>query len=1186
MGTMFRRWTRRLLLPLAVHLFGGVAAAQTSLRGMLDAPLLFVKQHAYMAAHIYDDYYTWRPGGGIYVCENPWDTPDKHRIRAVIDPTTPETLGDGVYRDPELWWDGTRIVFAFKGEQQGGTSIYEIGIDGKGLRRLTKPEDACPLTQCRFVRNFPGHHDITPCYLPDGRVVFTSTRARARVPCFNSGVDVLHVMDADGGNIRCLSVNNVNEFDPSVLPDGRILFGRWEYVDKTALYMQSLWTVFPDGTNETALFANNLAKPTALLDARPVPGTNLVVAALTPHNGQAVGAIAMIDTRLGKNNLAAITNFTPEFRTEMDQGLKRGCSDPWPLSADAVLMANNTKEPGVIQIVTRDGRRETVLSDPGISCYSPMLVKSRARPPVVADPATVESGRFFVQDVYRGLPGVARGEVKRLRVIEETARVSELPPGGRWWNQAFLVSWQGAYTVKNILGTVPVREDGSAFFEAPQGKALYFQALDASGRSVQSMRTFIQARPGVTRSCIGCHEPRDTAPAHTGIAVSARGEPDVPETESWGSGYLDYASTVQPVLDRRCVSCHGGEKGIAAGIDLSGGWTWAFNISYETLIKNTLTGFLNCNNGSVHTAEILPPRAHGSGAAPLGNLLVEGHKNRLAEMTQAERDLLMAWMDTNCNYYGTWDWTPTPTCKAVIEAGAELAGLMQGANCTKCHVPQVGNDWINLRDPRMSRILRAPLAKTADGLGLAWCRDRKARAPYPLVTQRQQPPDVRRPARTPPPDLSGDPVVSFASSGDASYEAMLRAIRKARTVALATPRVDMPGAVKEPGQCRQLVTVPLPSCMPSVQAEIEPDGAVRLRWQGMSELIGLEFSVYRLTGADDRPGEENRVATTTLCEAVDGAPPPGRARYLVIPSNGEETGAPAEVAVEVPLSPPVPAPAGLHAVGVQDAVELVWEPVPWRGVRYHVERVEGGKSRRLTEGPIAGIAYVDVDVEPGKAVSYIVRAVSRQGRVGEPSTTASAAALPVPVDPVLQFPVEGKLQARLLDGSVLAAKAQGKARVEASILDLGAGGNVVLPYHDHMSVKRRFTVEVGVHIEELAKMPVILACGNYGSNGWFLQAFGGRWRWHLAGTSCDGGKVEVGKWTHIVATYDKERARLYQDGKLVADVPCPARLAEYRGPLIIGQYTRQESSYQVLGKIRDLRVYHRVLDAEDVAGGR
>lgn len=793
----------------------------------LDAPLLFVRRHAYFAQHIYDDYIEWHPGGGIYVIENPAAPIEQQVVRPVIDPRTKATLGEGVYRDPELSFDARRLLFAFKGEKDGDTSIHEIGLDGSGLRRLTQPSRDCPCPEPPAGLIGKGHHDIAPSYLPDGRIVFLSTRTAGLVMCFNNFIATLHTMNADGSDLKCISVNNVSEFDPTVLPDGRILYGRWEYVDKTALYMQSLWTINPDGTQETALYKNNLAKPTAVLDARPVPGSPLIVASLTPHNGQAVGAIAMIDPRAGKNTLAAITNFTPEYPTEMDQGLRRGPSDPWPLDEDTVLIANNAESHGphgVIELLDRFGFRFVIRREKDIACFSPMLIKPQPLP--AARPALVKSGepaKFLLHDVYQGLAGVKRGEVKRLRVLETTTRISGVPPGGRWWNQAFLVSWQGSYDVKNILGVVPVEEDGSAYFEAPPGKALYFQALDGDGRLVQSMRTFVQAAPGVTRSCQGCHvADDDAAPVHReNLPLALQKPASKIAAESWGQGFIDFPTMVQPVLDRNCVRCHGGEEGIASGYDYSGGWTWAFSIAYETMLKNTLTGFLNCNNASVKTAEILPPRTHGSGASPLAEELVNGHHGRLREMPSAERDLLLAWMDANCNYHGTWDYTTNATCESIVPLRDKLIAEMDKAGCLRCHQKEIGNDWVNLTSPEYSRILRAPLGKTADGLGLSWCRERKARqVRVPLVTQKIQPPDVFKPAQDEERDPDGEIFTPFADARAAGYRAMLAIIQSGREEALKKPRVDMPGAVVVGGKCRELppLTPPQPPQLSRVPA--------------------------------------------------------------------------------------------------------------------------------------------------------------------------------------------------------------------------------------------------------------------------------------------------------------------------------------------------------------------------------
>ncbi|HSH15886.1 MAG TPA: hypothetical protein VLD18_07630, partial [Verrucomicrobiae bacterium] len=345
---------------------------------LLDAPLLFVRRHSYTNMHIYDTYYKWPPGGGgIYILENPAAPRNEWRIRPVIDPETPETRGFGVYSHPELSWDAKRLLFCFKNQPQGNTSIFEIGIDGRNLRRVTDPGPTC----ADYKGNHSGQHDLAPAYLPDGRVVFLSTRSSGLVPCNNTGVAVLHVMNADGTDIHPISVNYVNEFDPAVLPDGRILYGRWEYVDKNALTIQSLWTCNPDGTQETALYANNMVFPEAILDARPVPDSPLLVGTLAKHNGPPRGAIAFLDPRVGKNDPQALANL--EHPEEPTRDVGDSC-EPWPLNEDVVLFSG--RPPGAkrnaIRLMDRAGHRFTLLQDPDICLHSPMLVKPRAVPPV------------------------------------------------------------------------------------------------------------------------------------------------------------------------------------------------------------------------------------------------------------------------------------------------------------------------------------------------------------------------------------------------------------------------------------------------------------------------------------------------------------------------------------------------------------------------------------------------------------------------------------------------------------------------------------------------------------------------------------------------------------------------------------------------------------------------------------
>ncbi|HJP02352.1 MAG TPA: LamG-like jellyroll fold domain-containing protein [Planctomycetota bacterium] len=1201
-------WLAPLALALAGVLLPASVAAQSADESAeqvrLDAPLLFVKRHNYLGIHIYDTYYKWRPGGGLYVLENPAAPPAEQRVRALIDPTTAETLGEGVYSDPDLSWDAERVLFCHKAAAGGSTSIYEIGIDGTGLRRVTDPSPACE----SYEGVHAGQHDVTPAYLPDGRILFTSTRPSGLVPCANEGVAILHVMQADGSDVHSISVNNVNEFDPCVLPDGRILFGRWEYVDKTALTQQSLWTIHPDGSNETALFANNLVRPEALLDARPVPGSgHAIVASFTRHNGPPRGSIALLDPRHGKNSLAAIENLEHPDEPTFDLG--ESC-DPWPLSGDAVLFSGRPagSERNALLLRERSDAPGLVYADSEIDCHSPIPVRPRAVPPVLPSEVRPEErvGRFVVQDIYQGLTGVERGEVRRLRVIEETSRVSPSPGGA--YNQTFLVSAALAFSVKNFLGTVPVEADGSAYFEAPAGRALYLQALDEEGRLVQSMRTFAQAAPGVTRSCIGCHEHKSSAPAPGGRSRAQAGEPRVLEPESWGSGYVDYPSMVQPILDRHCLSCHGGEQGFAGGLDLSGGWTEHFSNSYENLVSRRdtqlvahLIAGIDCMNGTANwSARIFPPRSHGSGAAPLAQVLTSGHDGAIPALSRSERDLLLAWIDTNGLYHGTWDYTENGfSIGAWGDVRTTLTEQMRGAGCLECHgdgerPTYFDGDWFNLQSPELSRILRAPLARGDDGFGLALCRERVLGPSDQRVhlmrtggyVHHVLPLEDFAPEPAPPAVSDGPARVSFASTEDARYQAMLDTIREGRRRALAAPRVDMPGARVQPGECRQLVPLPLPRPSPSLEARADDEGVVQLAWERSARTIGLRAEVYRGQRADFEPSAASWIASTTSQRLADREAPPGTWHYALVLCSGEERGQPIRANLHVPPPRPPASPPGLTATSVPGAVQLRWEDCGLPGARYVVLRSpqHSDAFEPLTSEPTAALDYRDASVRAGVPHVYQVRAVSRRGVEGAAAPPVIAAALAAPREPVFRVDFTGGLDAAPHGGGAAAGRAHAGARTAEDGLDLRQGGHVTFAHRAEFDLDHSLTVTCRVRLDERTEMPVVVSCGQWNEAGWFLQLLGSTWRWHAGGIDCDGGAIELGRWTHLAASFDGETARLFVDGRPVAEREGGAVGAPWSGPLHVGQYGAQLAErYQVRGQIRDLALYQRALSPEEIA---
>lgn len=1167
---------RLFLLFTAVSLTS--SAAREDLLGLLDAPVLFTKQHSYTGIHIYDTFYKWPPGGGgIYVLENPAAPREQWKIRPIIDPSTPGTLGLGVYSYPELSWDAQKLLFCFKGQPEGNTSVYEIRVDGTGLRPVTDPGASCE----DYHGGHKGQHDIAPAYLPDGRIVCLSTRPSGLVPCANSGVAILHVMNADGSDMHPISVNHVNEFDPHVLPDGRILFGRWEYVDKNALTIQSLWTIHPDGTQETALFANNMTFPEAVLDARPVPGTALFAATLAKHNASPYGSIALIDPSLGKNNPAAITNLEHPEDPTCDRG--HSC-EPWPLSPSVLLFSGRSpgQQRNAIELMNTRGERVTLLSDPSICLHSPMLVKPRPVPPVIRSVASSgeRTGRFFLQDVYAGLDGVQRGEVKWLRIVEETSRVSATGMGGSPYNQVFLVSAALAFSTKIYHGIVPVAEDGSAYFEAPSGRALFFQALDADHRLVRSMRTFVQAAPGTTRSCIGCHEEKSrTAPNPSRPPHALSREPLPIQPESWGGGYLDYPSMVQPVLDRHCVECHGGQQDIAAGLDLSGGWTQHFNISYENLAnraQNQLTahwiGGIDCMNGTaLWSSRIFPPRSHGSGSAPLARLLVEGHGGRIPRLTRPERDLLLAWMDSNGLYHGTWDYTEAGCAIRDWDGAiASITSAMDQAGCLRCHghgkkLTYFENDWINLRDPALSRLLRAPLpAGTKEGHGLGFCRERQVTPDRRRIhllwkgyAHAVQPPEWFETRPLVRPDRSGAAVVSFANTSDPHYRRMLSIILQAREKALLNPRVDMPGAEVIPGASRMFSPPALPQPVPALQAAIQTDGTVELRWERSARTIGLEAELHR--------GDE-LLTRTTLSRFLDVTAPTGShtytLRFVATPGGPGEA---SSTRVDVPPAPRPERPENLTVLTSSGTVRLQWEAGSFA---YHVYR----DGNRLTTAPLRTASFDDFDVLPSVRYSYAVTALNRRGGESEPSPALTASAT--------------FTQAPVLDLATCGGEAilSGKAHCQDGILHCPPSGHARFSHREAFDLRQPLSVSLWVRLDHPGEMPVLVSCGIWRQAGWFLQKIGQRWRWHAGGVDCDGGRPPLHEWVHLAATYDGGTLRLFQDGQMVAQASGSINRASWSGPLLLGQYgPANQSPYQFAGDIAGLRIFHRALGEAEAA---
>lgn len=661
---------------------------------------------------------TYAKGGGLYVCRVSDDS-----VRPLVE--DPE----GTVRDPAVHYDGRTILFSYR---PGGTETFHL---------YTVDKDGGPLTQLTHGE----YDDIEPAWLPDGGIVFVSSRCRRWVNCWLTQVAIAHRCDADGRNIVPLSANLEQDNTPWPMPDGRILYTRWEYVDRSQVDYHHLWTMNPDGTAQAVHFGN--MHPGGLfIDAKPVPGTDEVVFINSPGHGarEHAGFVALVDVKRGPDHLPAIRDIT-----------NNGYRDPYPVTSDTFLAAQGRN----LMLVGRDGaiaRIYAVRSANGLELHEPRPLVARSREPVLPPRVNYakETGRLILSDIHTGrnMADVARGEITELLVIES------LPKPINYTGGMDPLTYGGSFTLERVLGTIPVEADGSAYAELPANRAIFFVALDAERRSVKRMQTFLSVMPGETTSCVGCHEQRTTSglnrPLPRLTALSREPSaiapiPGIPEV-------FDFPRDIQPVLDRHCLPCHdytpheGAAHGPrAGGVILSGDHGPMFSHSYAAL-----TVFRQVADGRDLPVSNLPPRAIGTSASPLMQKIAGGHHG--VEMTAQEMDFVRYWIETGATYPGTYaalgngsiggyyantlvendaEWPVSQAaaeafarrCASCHEGERSVARMLSDENGLSFWRPDNWNDprlkrarhlVFNLTRPPLSMALLAPLAKEAGGYGL------------------------------------------------------------------------------------------------------------------------------------------------------------------------------------------------------------------------------------------------------------------------------------------------------------------------------------------------------------------------------------------------------------------------------------------------------------------------------------
>lgn len=601
----------------------------------------------------------------------------------------------GVIRDVDVDYSAKNILFAHKkSDRNDDYHLYQMELSSG---------DVTQLTQGLGIADYEG------CYLPDGSIIFNSTRCMQIVDCWLTEVSNLYRCDNDGSNILRLTFDQVHDNFPTVTWDGRILYTRWEYNDRSQMYPQPLFQMLPDGTAQSAVYGENSWFPTTIIHARAIPGGSKIMAIATGHHSRQTGKLILINPALGRQEAEGVTLVAPKRETKSVIIDAYGQDDelfiyPYPIDEESLIVTfkpegwhhadgkrheNRTTGFGIYWM-DLDGNRELLVSRHGMACGRALPLAERPRPPMRPSllDYTSKTGTFYIQDIYIGDPmeGVKRGTVKTLRVAAIDYRVAGIGdngnhgPGGGALVSTPPAIGNGSWDPKIVLGETPVYEDGSAFFTVEARTPLYFMLLDEKGRMVQTMRSWTMVQPGENASCVGCHESKNSVPIATARPTQAMTQGPRPLDPALGPRRgFSFLKEIQPVLDKHCITCHDGSK--AELPDLTSRrvtdprakrhWTASYIALTHAKPDDKPDGkkpasrwrgnpdhkLLNwVSAASVPT--LLPPYSAGSNKSELFSKMLD--KNHCETISKQEIDLLALWVDLGVPFCGDYteaaDW--------------------------------------------------------------------------------------------------------------------------------------------------------------------------------------------------------------------------------------------------------------------------------------------------------------------------------------------------------------------------------------------------------------------------------------------------------------------------------------------------------------------------------------------------
>lgn len=646
----------------------------------------------------------------------------------------------GAFNSADVSFDGKMIAFSWverpKGDRNTGNStfwkdttsfhLFTMNVDGSDLKQISDGA-------------FDDYH---PCFTPAGRIVFISNRNGGYARCNGEAgaqpCGLMETIKPDGSDRYQISFHETSELHPSVDNTGNLTYTRWDYVDRDWSIAHHLWHCGIDGTDPRSYHGNyplphstltgsswldgRKQRPWAEFFCRAIPGTtSKYLGVAGRHHKVPGGPLIIINTAIEDDNkMSQVTMVTPsclpnehcinEFKGyDNALGGSYDCSVPnnlsftsvWPLSENFYIVSNGAG----IYLIDKLGNRELIYNanfDDGLGTnfqaawIMPLRAKKlsdgRDYPKITTK--TWQGERKGLQDHKRAtikisniyesdLPWPPNTKIKSLRIIQILQRPWGVGKTDNPRTSTSNIGYSSAGNARVVLGTVPVESDGSAYFEAPIEREIYFQALDSNGLAIQSMRSGTYVHPGEQMSCFGCHESKwKSIPPSSVSPIAHRREPSkiIPDVD--GSCPFNFYRLVQPVLNAKCAPCHNKTENLSTAPRMSYGGLGKYAFYFH---GSGACEFLSPLHGGSRSI----PGQFGAIAAPMFKSLNSSHHG--VSLTKEEFHRITLWLDCNSNERGDYHCYTLEDANNGYKTSTYTNLLKQG----KVFWPEYGTDSLN-----------------------------------------------------------------------------------------------------------------------------------------------------------------------------------------------------------------------------------------------------------------------------------------------------------------------------------------------------------------------------------------------------------------------------------------------------------------------------------------------------------